>query len=65
MACFFLVYHHGGKIEVQSLPTGGSKFIALLPVNPEERSLVQNDREFLPQLLANEALWEKLLAGTA
>jgi two-component system probable response regulator PhcQ len=65
MACFFLIYHHGGKIEVESEPGAGTKFTALLPVNPGERSLVQNDREFLPQLLANEALWEKLLAGTA
>jgi two-component system, probable response regulator PhcQ len=65
MACFFLIYHHGGKIEVQSQPGSGTKFTAILPVNPGERSLVQNDREFLPQLLANETLWEKLLAGTA
>ncbi len=65
MACFFLIYHHGGKIEVESQPGAGTKFTALLPVNPGERSLVQNDREFLPHLLANETLWEKLLAGTA
>jgi two-component system sporulation sensor kinase A len=65
MGCFFIIYHHGGKIEVQSRPGEGTTFVATLPLNPGERSLVQNDREFLPQMLANEALWEKLLAGTA
>jgi signal transduction histidine kinase len=65
MACFFLIYHHGGKIAVESQPNAGTKFTVALPVNAAERSLVQNDREFLPHLLANEALWEKLLAGTA
>jgi two-component system, probable response regulator PhcQ len=65
MACFFIVYHHGGKIDVQSQPGEGATFLVTLPVNPAEKSLVQNDREFLPQMLSNEALWEKLLAGTA
>jgi two-component system, probable response regulator PhcQ len=65
MACFFIVYHHGGKIDVQSQPGQGATFLVTLPVNPAEKSLVQNDREFLPQMLSNEALWEKLLAGTA
>jgi len=65
MACFFLVYHHGGRIQVESQPGAGTKFAVTLPINAAEGSLVQNDREFLPHLLANEALWEKLLAGTA
>ena len=65
MACFFIVYHHGGKIDVQSQEGVGTTFTVLLPLNPAERSLVQNDREFLPQMLSNESLWEKLLAGTA
>ena len=64
MACFFIVYHHGGKIDVQSAPGAGTTFSVTLPLNPAEKSLVQNDREFLPQMLSNEALWEKLLAGT-
>jgi two-component system, probable response regulator PhcQ len=64
MACFFIIYHHGGKIEVESERGAGTTFHITLPVNPAEKSLVQNDREFLPQMLSNEALWEKLLAGT-
>ncbi len=64
MACFFLIYHHGGKIEVESQSGLGTKYTITLPTNPVDSSLVQSDREFLPHLLANEALWEKLLAGT-
>lgn len=64
MACFFIVYHHGGKIDVQSQPGQGTTFTVTLPLNPAEKSLVQNDRDFLPEMLSNEALWEKLLAGT-
>jgi two-component system probable response regulator PhcQ len=64
MACFFIVYHHGGKIDVESQPGQGTTFTVRLPLNPAERSLVQSDRDFLPQMLSNEALWEKLLAGT-
>jgi two-component system probable response regulator PhcQ len=65
MACFFIVYHHGGKIDVQSREGQGATFVVTIPLNPAERSLVQNDRDFLPEMLSNEALWEKLLAGTA
>ena len=64
MACFFIIYHHGGKIDVHSHPGEGTTFVVTMPLNPAERSLVQNDRDFLPQMLSNEALWEKLLAGT-
>jgi two-component system probable response regulator PhcQ len=65
MACFFIIYHHGGKIDVKSQEGQGTTFIVTMPLNPLERSLVQNDRDFLPEMLSNEALWEKLLAGTA
>jgi two-component system, probable response regulator PhcQ len=65
MACFFIIYHHGGKIDVHSQPGQGTTFVVTMPLNPAERSLVQNDRDFLPEMLSNEALWEKLLAGTA
>jgi len=64
MACFFIVYHHGGKIDVQSQPGVGTTFSVILPLNAAEGSLVQNDKDFLPQMLSNETLWEKLLAGT-
>jgi signal transduction histidine kinase len=64
MACFFIIYHHGGKIDVQSQPGQGTKFVVTLPRDAAQGSLVQSDRDFLPQMLSNETLWEKLLAGT-
>jgi two-component system, probable response regulator PhcQ len=64
MACFFVIYHHGGKIDVQTVAGQGTTFEVIMPENPAERSLVQSDRDFLPQMLSNETLWEKLLAGT-
>ncbi len=41
MACFFIVHHHGGKIEAQNLPGGGNRFILRLPLQPES---VRGDR---------------------
>lgn len=63
MACFFVVYHHGGKIDVVSKAGEGTVFDVILPINPREKSLIKNDRDFLPEMLSNEALWDKLLAG--
>ena len=64
MACFFIIYHHGGKIDVQSQPGQGTTFNITLPKDSAQGSLVQNDRDFLPQMLSNENLWDRLLAGT-
>jgi len=35
MACFFIVHHHGGKIEAQSQPGHGTTFTIRLPLQPE------------------------------
>ena len=37
MACFFIVHHHGGKIEAQSQPGHGTTFTLRLPLKPEPR----------------------------
>ncbi len=63
MACFFIVHHHGGKIEASSLPGFGNRFVLRLPLNPEFTGATSSDSEFLQKALLNEGLWEKLLAS--
>ena len=63
IACFFIVHHHGGKIEAQSQPGHGTTFTLRLPLKPEPVISSPDDTEFLQKALLNENLWEKLLAS--
>lgn len=64
MACFFIVHHHGGKIEAQSQPTG-NLFTIHLPIKPERvNSPTNEDADFLKRSLLNDNLWKKLLGNT-
>ena len=63
MACFFIVHHHGGRIEAQSQPGGGNAFTLHLPLQPEPGSASPDESAFLQKALLNGGLWEKLLAG--
>jgi two-component system probable response regulator PhcQ len=63
MACFFIVHHHGGKIEAKNQPGRGNLFTLRLPLNPEPAPTSTTESEFLQKALLNEGLWEKLLAS--
>ena len=63
MACFFIVHHHGGKIEAENLPGGGNRFTLHLPLQPERTTAATDESDFLKKALLNENLWEKLLAA--
>jgi len=63
MACFFIVHHHGGKIEAKSQPNQGTIFSLRLPLKPEPSSTRPGETEFLQKALLNQNLWDKLLAG--
>jgi len=63
LACFFIVHHHGGKIEARSQPVRGNIFTISLPLNPERPPATVSETEFLRKALLNEKLWDKLLAS--
>lgn len=63
MTCYFLVYHHGGRIEVKSRVDGGTVFLLTFPLRAQTGHALLEEKEFLSKVLLNETLWERLLAG--
>jgi two-component system, probable response regulator PhcQ len=61
MACFFIIHHHGGKIEARSQPGLGTTFLLHLPLQPERVAPPRGETEFLEKALLNQKLWEQLL----
>ena len=62
MACYFIVYHHGGSVLVLPANEGGLTFRIWLPLAPVSGTPTEESEDFLVRVMTNERLWEKLLA---
>lgn len=56
MACFFIVHHHGGRIQAASDPGKGTVFTIFLPLKPD-RSLDGLNRGLLQRSRLAEKVW--------
>ena len=63
LTCFFIIYHHGGRITARSDVKGGNVFTITLPVNPQVKASSMEEKDFISKIMINETLWEKLLSG--
>jgi two-component system probable response regulator PhcQ len=64
MACYFIVHHHGGRIDVRPAENQGLTFNIRIPIQPQAPSSADQGEEFLVRAMTNERLWERLLASS-
>lgn len=62
MACFFIVHHHGGRIEAISGEGKGTTFVIRMPMNASQTP-TEDRQEFLQKILLNETLWKQLISS--
>ncbi|MET0644579.1 MAG: ATP-binding protein, partial [Candidatus Binatia bacterium] len=63
MACYFIIYHHGGKIDVQNQEGQGVTFTLTFPVRPKMDSSAEEEEAFITKVLMNDAFWERLVTN--
>lgn len=63
MGCFFIVHHHGGKIEASGRDEGGTTFTIRMPIHPGMEAPIASEQDFVHKVLLNQTLWEKLITS--
>jgi two-component system probable response regulator PhcQ len=63
MAVYFIVHHHGGRIEAESVEGQGTTFRITMPINCDQSARHDDQTRLLDKVLVTEKLWEKLMAA--
>ena len=63
MACYFIVHHHGGRIEARNETGMGTIFTIRLPLDPSDTIPAATDTEFFQKTMLNEGLWKNLISA--
>ncbi|HUO57677.1 MAG TPA: hybrid sensor histidine kinase/response regulator [bacterium] len=62
MTCFFIAYHHGGRVSARNQNGKGNVLSFTFPQNPAAKPLSVEERDFISKILLNESMLEKLMA---
>jgi two-component system probable response regulator PhcQ len=57
MACFFVVYHHGGKIKAVNDKRQGASFSITLPTDPLALSHLHEDSTHFREMILDDPVW--------
>jgi two-component system, probable response regulator PhcQ len=63
LACYFMVYDYGGRIDIRSVEGKGITFTLTLPAEPKAETTVAEEELFLNRVLVNDAFWERVIAA--
>ena len=63
MACYFIVYHHGGRIDIRGDQGEGVIITITCPLRPKSSSAAEQEEAFIAKVLRNDALWERIMSG--